>query len=194
MDLSKKQVTKLVEGCTGNERSAQESLYRHFYVQMLRICSRYLKTMDIAQEAVNEGFLKVFQNIQTFDAQKGELGAWVCTIMIRTAIDYNRKELKFFTEAFDDQDNDEYFIDPDALNKLYADDLLKSIRQLPDATRVIFNLSVIDGYSHKEISKQLLITESTSRWHLSEAKKKLRLLLHMEDKSANGPTDNNKAK
>jgi RNA polymerase sigma factor (sigma-70 family) len=189
MDLSKKQVTKLVEGCIGNERSAQETLYRHFYAQMLRICYRYLKTKDLAQEALNEGFLKIFQNIKSFDAQKGDLGAWVCTIIIRTAIDFNRKELKFFTEDYDDQDADEFFVDPGILSKLYADDLLKSINLLPDATRVIFNLSVIDGYTHKEISTQLNITEGTSRWHLAEAKKKLRALIGSPDNSSQ-PTDN----
>jgi RNA polymerase sigma factor (sigma-70 family) len=189
MDLSKKQVTKLVEGCIGNERSAQETLYRHFYAQMLRICYRYLKTKDLAQEALNEGFLKIFQNIKSFDAQKGDLGAWVCTIIIRTAIDFSRKELKFFTEDYDDQDADEFFVDPGILSKLYADDLLKSINLLPDATRVIFNLSVIDGYTHKEISTQLNITEGTSRWHLAEAKKKLRALIGSPDNSSQ-PTDN----
>ncbi|WP_158991870.1 RNA polymerase sigma factor [Mucilaginibacter sp. L196] len=189
MDLSKKQVTQLVNGCIGNERSAQESLYRHFYAQMLRICYRYLKTNDLAQEAVNEGFLKIFQNIKTYDAHKGDLGAWICTIIIRTAIDYNRKEFKFFTEDFDDQDTDDFFLEPSVLSKLYAEDLLKTIQQLPDATRVIFNLSVIDGYSHKEISTQLNITEGTSRWHLAEGKKKLRALLVSPDNSSQ-PTDN----
>jgi len=191
MDLSKKQVTKLVEGCIGNERSAQQNLYKAYYAQMLRICYRYLKTSAGAEDALNEGFLKVFQNIKTFNPEKGDLGAWICTIMIRTAIDHNRKELRFATEAYDDQDSDEYFIDPAILEKLYAEDLLKSMQQLPDATRVIFNLSVIDGYSHKEIGAQLQITESTSRWHLSEAKKKLRALL-INNGDINGPTENNK--
>jgi len=189
MDLSKKQVTQLVKNCIGNERSAQESLYRHFYAQMLRICYRYLKTNDLAQEAVNEGFLKVFQNIKAYDAQKGDLGAWVCTIIIRTAIDYNRKEFKFFTEDFNDQNEGDFFLEPSILSKLYADDLLKVIQQLPDATRVIFNLSVIDGYSHKEISTQLNITEGTSRWHLADGKKKLRGLL-LNPNSSSQPTDN----
>jgi len=189
MDLSKKQVTKLVEGCIGNERAAQESLYRHFYAQMLRICYRYLKTKDLAQEALNEGFLKIFQNIKTYDAQKGDLGAWVCTIIIRTAIDFSRKELKFNTEAYDDQDSDDFFIEPTVLSKLYAEDLLKTIQQLPDATRVIFNLSVIDGYTHKEIGEQLNITEGTSRWHLADGKKKLRAWLASPGNSSQ-PTDN----
>jgi len=188
MDLSKKQVTQLVNGCIGNERTAQENLYKHFYAQMLRICFRYLKTNDLAQEAVNEGFLKVFQNIKAFDAQKGNLGAWICTIIIRTAIDHSRKEFKFFTVDYDDQDADEFFLEPNILSKLYAEDLLKTIQQLPDATRIIFNLSVIDGYTHKEISTQLNITEGTSRWHLADGKKKLRALLLSPDKNSQ-PTD-----
>ncbi len=181
MDLSKKQVTTLVKGCIGNERPAQENLYKLFYAPMLRICYRYLKSNDLAQGALNDGFLKVFQNIKNFDTEKGELAAWVSTIMIRTAIDHNRKEFKFSAEDFDDQDTDEYFIDPQVLGKLYAEDLLRNIQSLPDATRVIFNLSVIDGYSHKEIGEQLQIGVSTSRWHLSEAKKKLRELLQTDN-------------
>jgi DNA-directed RNA polymerase specialized sigma24 family protein len=177
MDLSERQVKKLVEDCIGNERSAQETLYKIFYAQMLRICYRYLRSNELA-----------------FDAKKGDLGGWICTVMIRTAIDNSRKELKFSTISYADQDTDEYFIDPNVLSKLYAEDLLRYTRQLPDATRVIFNLAVIDGYSHKEIGAQLQITESTSRWHLAEAKKKLRLLLTMAEESTGKPTDNYKAK
>jgi RNA polymerase sigma factor (sigma-70 family) len=188
MDLSKARLAKLVKGCAGNERQAQEALYRAYYAEMLRICSRYSRSKDVAQEALNEGFLKVFRNIKTFDVQKGELGGWICTIMIRTAIDYNRREARFLAEDYDDQDADEYFIESHVLSKLYAEDLLKSIRQLPDATRIIFNLSVIDGHTHKEISEQLQITESTSRWHLAEAKKKLRALLQAGNNDK--PTDN----
>jgi RNA polymerase sigma factor (sigma-70 family) len=194
MDLSERQVKKLVEDCIGNERSAQETLYKFFYAQMLRICYRYLRSNELAQDALNEGFLKVFQNIRSFDAKKGDLGGWICTVMIRTAIDHGKKELKFSTISYADQDTDEYFIDPNVLSKLYAEDLLRYTRQLPDATRVIFNLAVIDGYSHKEIGAQLQITESTSRWHLAEAKKKLRLLLTMAEESTGKPTDNYKAR
>ncbi len=191
MDLSKAQIAKLVKGCAGNERQAQEALYRAFYARMLRICSRYSKDKNVAQEAMNDGFLKVFGNIKDYDAQRADLGAWICTIMIRTAIDHSRREMKFAAEAFDDQDADEYFADAGVLQKLYVEDLLKYLRQLPDASRVIFNLSVIDGYSHREISEQLQITESTSRWHLSEAKKKLRVLLLAGDTGE--LTGNNKA-
>lgn len=189
--LAKKTI-KLVKGCMANERSAQEGLYKQFYADMLRLCIRYLKTNDLAKEALNQGFLKVFQNIDSFDDQKGELNAWIATIMIRTCIDIKRKELKFTTDIDETGITENVFVSPAILDKLYAEDLIGMIRLLPDATQMVFNLSVIDGYTHKEISEQLNITESTSRWHLSEGKKQLRVLLEPRGASNDYPTENNK--
>ncbi|RZK82277.1 MAG: RNA polymerase sigma factor, partial [Pedobacter sp.] len=143
---------------------------------MLRLCCRYLKSDDLAKEALNSGFLKIFQHIKEFDEMKGELSTWIRTIMVRTCIDLRRKELKFATHS-PIEETDEIFIPPSILEKLYAQDLLHYIRQLPLATQLVFNLSVIDGYNHKEIAEQLDIGEATSRWHLSEAKRKLRIMI-----------------
>ena len=103
--------------------------------------------------------------------------------MIFTSIDKCRSELKFNHLLITDRDDDEFFISPDILEKLFFDDILKEIRTLPLATQTVFNLSVLDGFSHKEIAAQLNISEGTSRWHLSEAKKQLKGLL---ETSANG--------
>jgi len=191
MDLFVKQTTKLVKGCMANERSAQEGLYKLFYAGMIRLCYRYLKSDDLAKEALNAGFLKVFRNISSFDYQKGELHTWIKTIMVRTCIDLNRKELKFVTDPLGAEIED-VFILPQVLQKLYAEDIVSSIQQLPAATRLVFNLYVVDGYSHKEISEQLNIGESTSRWHLTEAKKQLRELLKPAARSNDHPTEKNK--
>lgn len=187
MSPSVKQVTKLVKGCVANDRSSQEQLYKLFYADLLPLCCRYLKTNSLAQEALNMGFLKVFQHIATYNADKGEFGAWLRAIIIRTCIDLGRKEQRFALVANDAQIGEDIFIPPTILNKLYAEDLLKLIRLLPDATQLVFNLSVIDGYSHKEIAEQLNINEGTSRWHLSEGKKQLRALLEIEQRN-NNPT------
>jgi len=189
--LAKKTI-KLVKGCMANDRSAQEGLYKQFYADMLRLCIRYLKTNDLAKEALNQGFLKVFQNINSFDDKKGELNAWIATIMIRTCIDIKRKELKFTTDIDETGITENVFVSPAILDKLYTEDLIGMIRLLPDATQIVFNLSVIDGYSHKEISEQLNITESTSRWHLSEGKKQLRVLLEPHGAGNDYPTEHNK--
>ncbi|MBB6109287.1 RNA polymerase sigma-70 factor, ECF subfamily [Mucilaginibacter lappiensis] len=177
MNLSKKQAEKLVKDCINNNRTAQEALYKLFHAEMLRVCYNYLPDKELAKEAFNTGFLKVFQSIKNFDNEKGGLGGWIRKIMIYTAIDLCRKELKFNVKNLDEQDSDDYFISPSVLEKLYFEDILKNIRTLPFATQTVFNLSVLDGFTHKEIGEQLNISEGTSRWHLAEAKRKLRELL-----------------
>jgi len=189
MNISKKQADKLVQGCIKNDRTAQEALYKLFHADMLRICYSYLPDKELAKEAFNSGFLKVFQSIQNFDIEKGELGGWIRKIMIHTSIDVCRRELKFNTLTTPVKDEDDFFISPAILEKLYFEDILLNIRTLPRATQTVFILSVIDGFTHKEISGQLKISEGTSRWHLAEAKRKLRLLLETTGKSANQPAE-----
>jgi RNA polymerase sigma factor (sigma-70 family) len=189
MNLTKAQAEKLVKGCINNDRTAQEALYKLFYGEMLRVCYTYLADEALAKEAFNTGFLKVFQSINNFNAEKGELGGWIRKIMIYTAIDLCRKELKFTALISPVQDDDDYFIAPHILDKLYIEDILKHIRALPVATQTVFNLSVMDGFSHKEIGEQLNISEGTSRWHLAEAKRKLRALLAAPDSSSKQPKE-----
>lgn len=189
MNLTNSQAEKLIKGCIKNDRGAQETLYRLFYVEMLRVCHSYLPDKELAKEAFNSGFLKVFQSINGFDIKKGELGGWIRKIMIYTAIDLYRKELKFNTTLAADVDDDDYFISPQVLEKLYFEDILVHIRTLPAATQTVFNLSVMDGFSHKEIGEQLNISEGTSRWHLAEAKRKLKALLDPAANSTNPPKE-----
>jgi len=177
MKLTKKQSGDLVKACINNDRIAQQALYKLYYADMLRVCNSYLPDKEAAREAFNSGFLKVFQGMKNFDPEKGGLGGWIRKIMIAAAIDVCRKELKFNHVAIDLPEEDEPFLSPEALEKLYFEDLVQHIRALPYATQTVFNLSVIDGFSHKEIGEQLNISEGTSRWHLSEAKKLLRGLL-----------------
>lgn len=189
MNIFTKKLPTIIKGCKANKRPEQEALYKLFYPDMLRLCYRYLKSDELAQEALNTGFLKVFQNITDFDEQKGEPGAWIRTIMVRTCIDLGRKEARFNDTENVDEAADEAFVEPQVLEKLYVEDLLKAIRVLPAATQLVFNLSVLDGYAHHEIAEQLHITESTSRWHLSEAKKQLRALLQAHQQEVNQPTE-----
>ncbi|MGF7037064.1 RNA polymerase sigma factor [Mucilaginibacter lappiensis] len=177
MNLPKKQAEELIKRCIDNDRTGQEALYKLFHAEMLRVCYNYLPDKALAKEAFNTGFLKVFQSMKNFDIEKGELGGWIRKIMIHTSIDLCRKELKFNTLSNGVQDQDDYFIAPSILEKLYFEDILQNIRTLPFATQTVFNLSVLDGFTHKEISEQLNISEGTSRWHLAEAKRKLRDLL-----------------
>ncbi len=189
MNVSKRQAEKLVIGCINNDRKAQEALYKLFHADMLRVCYSYLPEKELAKEAFNMGFLKVFQSIQNFDIEKGELGGWIRKIMIYTSIDLCRKELKFNTLASLETDDESFFISPSVLEKLYFEDILLNIRTLPRATQTVFNLSVLDGFTHKEIGGQLGISEGTSRWHLAEAKRKLRVLLDEPGKNTDQPKE-----
>lgn len=184
--------SKLLQNCKNNDRKSQEQLYKLFHAEMLRLCYRYLKSDLLASEALNTGFLKVFQNLSSFEQQKGELAGWIRTIMIRSCIDLSRKETRFHEVLQEAEEHNHTLPAPDILNKLYVEDLLNYIRMLPAATQLVFNLSVIDGYSHKEIGEQLNINESTSRWHLSEAKKTLRALLESQQSFMDQPTEKNK--
>jgi RNA polymerase sigma factor (sigma-70 family) len=177
LDVTKKQTQKLVEACIQNDRSAQEALYKHYYADMMQVCQSYLADEELAQEAFNTGFLTVFESVQKFDAARGELGAWIRKIMIHAAIDLYRSELKFSNLTDDLPEEETEFIPPPVLAKLYFEDILWHIQTLPYATQTVFILSVLDGFSHKEIAEQLGVSEGTSRWHLSEAKKQLRRLL-----------------
>lgn len=188
MNLSKKQTTQLVKACVNNDRGAQEALYRLYYADMLRVCANYLADKELAREAFNTGFLRVFESIKNFDADKGELGSWIRKIMIFSSIDLYRAELKFSSQTVSLPERETEFISPAALEKLYFEDILRHIRTLPAATQTVFNLSVIDGFSHKEIGEQLNISEGTSRWHLSEAKRQLRGLLEKAPSKERGKT------
>jgi RNA polymerase sigma factor (sigma-70 family) len=194
MNLSKHQTGQLVKGCINNDRTAQEALYKLFYADMLRVCHSYLPDKELAKEAFNTGFLKVFQSINNFDVEKGELGGWIRKIMIYTAIDLCRKELKFTSLTLNESEHDDFFIRPSILEKLYFEDILSNIRLLPYATQTVFNLSVLDGFTHKEIGEQLNISEGTSRWHLAEAKKKLRELLEPATRTGQPAERSDKAK
>lgn len=194
MNLSKHQAGQLVKGCINNDRTAQEALYKLFYADMLRVCHSYLPNKELAKEAFNTGFLKVFQSINNFDLEKGQLGGWIRKIMIYTAIDLCRKELKFTSLTLNESEHDDFFIWPSILEKLYFEDILSNIRLLPYATQTVFNLSVLDGFTHKEIGEQLNISEGTSRWHLAEAKKKLRELLEPATRDSQPAERSDKAK
>ncbi|MCC8426459.1 RNA polymerase sigma factor [Mucilaginibacter sp. UR6-11] len=194
MNLSKSQTEKLVKGCINNTRTVQEALYKLFYADMLRVCCSYLPDKELAKEALNTGFLKVFKSIENFDIEKGELGGWIRKIMIFTTIDLCRKELKFSSLTLDEQDQDDFFISPSVLEKLYFEDILSHVRLLPYATQTVFGLYVLDGYTHKEIAGQLNISEGTSRWHLAEARRKLRAQFEPPAKKDQATERSDKAK
>jgi RNA polymerase sigma factor (sigma-70 family) len=166
----------VIAGCIAGERKAQELLYDKFSVTMAAICMRYTKSKDDALEVLNDGFLKVFKNIHRFDRAKASLYTWMRTIMINTAIDFLKRRQPVLDEM-PDTGAEEPAIENETVLKSDADQLLSLIRKLPPATQTVFTLFTVDGYSHNEIAAQLGISEGTSKWHLSDARRQLKLLI-----------------
>jgi len=136
---------------------------------MFGICLRYAKNQMEAEDVLQEGFIKVFRYLKDY-RNDGSLEGWVRRTMVNTAINYYKKKVKYQKDVSLDQtepiNNDE----ESAIDKLSAKELLEVIRELPDGYRMVFNLNVIEGYTHKEIGAMLNISENTSKSQLSRAR------------------------
>jgi len=143
---------------------------------MMNFCLRYTKNEMDAIEVLNSGFYKVFKNIRQYNPDKASLYTWIRTIIINNCLDFIRvKEKNIKAEELDKAEEIE--LEPEIISKMKSVDLLEMIRQLPTATQTVFNLYVIEGYTHKEIGQRVGISEGTSKWHLSEARKILKQLI-----------------
>lgn len=162
----------LVKGCSRNDRRIQEVLYKQYCSSMLALCRSYTKNEEDAVEVLQDGFLKIFQQIDRFDPAKSSLYTWMRTIVIRTAIDSLRKKNKK-QETIEWKESYDPFIEAEALLKMSAQQILNLLQNLPATSRMVFNLYVTEGYTHREIGELLNISEGTSKWHLSEARKYL---------------------
>lgn len=172
---------EIIEGCKSSDRRAQELLFRHLYGKMLAVCLRYIADKDSAQEVVQEGFIKVFENVKGYNNQ-GSFEGWVRRIMANTAIDAIRKKKK--DPYLSDDERDFKFIEDDEnseeeweITSLKASYALEAIEQLSPAYRTVFNLYVMENYTHKEIAELLGINEGTSKSNLAKAKMNLQTYL-----------------
>ncbi len=148
---------------------------------MYGVCLRYAQSYDEAQDLLQEGFIKVFANLKSYRGD-GDLEGWIRRIMINSAIEKYRQKVKEMT-VFNDEVSLSYSENNLGLEYLNLSDLLELIQSLPMQYRLIFNLYAMEGYSHKEISEQLNITESTSRSNLARARSILQKALTEEQKA-----------
>jgi RNA polymerase sigma factor (sigma-70 family) len=169
----------LIRGCLKNDRRAQEELYKRYYPAMMALCLRYVREYSDAAEVLNDAWLKVFKKLNRYDAGKASLYTWMRKIVINTALDSLRKQKLIRDREMRTLIEEEPGIENEAIAKLSGDELLGLIRQLPVTTRLVFNLYSIDGFSHREVALLLRISEGTSRWHLSDARRQLRLIIHL---------------
>jgi RNA polymerase sigma-70 factor (ECF subfamily) len=167
----------IIRGCSTNDRRSQKVLYDRYSAVMYAICLRYTHQRDSALDVLQDGFIKVFSKIGDYKGI-GSFEGWMKRIFIHTAIDYYHK-IKSLTEMFPD-------IDPGVVNlhestnvisRMSEKELLLMISEIPHGYRMVFNLYVIEGYDHEEISKMLGISAGTSRSQLVKARKYLQMKL-----------------
>jgi len=158
-----------IKRCLENDPRAQKELYRRFAPRMFGICLRFTKNKMEAEDVLQEGFIKIFTRLKDY-RNDGSLEGWIRRTMINTAINYYKKRAKQFSdvqiESMEITDN----MVESAIDKLSANELLSVIQELPDGYRMVFNLSVIEGFTHKEVGDMLGISENTSKSQLSRAR------------------------
>lgn len=161
----------LIKGCIEWDRNAQNRLYKLFCSKMLGVCYRYSKSRQEAEDTLQEGFMKVFENIKFFK-KEGSLEGWIRRIMVNTAIEKFRKGAnKFFTESLENHESSlNHYSSDDTMSQLGAKELIHLIQKLPPKYQMVFNLYVFEGLKHKEIAEQLGISEGTSKSNLSDAR------------------------
>jgi RNA polymerase sigma-70 factor (ECF subfamily) len=157
---------KLIEKCAKNDRKAQAEVYQLFSGKLFALCLKYSKNYVEAQDNLQDGFITIFKKVGQFNS-KGSFEGWMKRIVINTALQKYRSKslLSLVTEEIPDEVIVE--VDEDTVSLEY---LLSIIQELPDRYRMVFNLYVLDGHSHKEISTKLEITEGTSKSNLSRAR------------------------
>ena len=169
-------INNLITACKAGHRKAQEQLYRSYYRAMMNLCLRYTKTETDALEALNTGFYKVFKNIHRYNAGRATLYTWIRTVIINNCLDFIKAK-QSRPETGELQMAEHVDVLPSVIAKMSASEILALVRQLPPATQAVFNLYVMEGFSHVEIGKMIGISEGTSKWHLSEARKKLQQMI-----------------
>lgn len=160
---------ELIERCLENDPRAQEFLYKKFAGRMYGVCLRFARNTLEADDILQEGFIKVFTFLKDF-RQDGSLEGWVRRTIINTAINYYHSKENEWKETLLDKAVGIHSQTEDILNKISADDLLHLIQGLPEGYRMVFNLYVIEGYTHQEIAEILKISENTSKSQLSRAR------------------------
>lgn len=169
----------IIQGCIKEDRQAQEVLYKKYAPRLLGLCCRYANDMLEAEDILQEGFIKVFDNISSFSG-KGSFEGWLKRIMVNEALNKIRARKK----NLDFTDNYEVDVQDAGVptDKIQYKELLNALNSMPDGYRAVFNMYAIEGYSHLEIAQMLNISHATSRSQYAKAKNYLIKLINELEK------------
>lgn len=166
----------IIEGCIAGKRNAQHQLYNKYSPGMLGVCLRYCRTLEDAEDVLQDGFIKVFKSMKSYRGE-GSLGSWIKSIMINTALTQIKKNLNFTFERgglTEIDDLEDQIQDEIEYQQVSPEVLIKFIQEMPAGYRTVLNLYVFEEYSHKEIAAFLNISENTSKTQLFKARRFLR--------------------
>ena len=158
----------LIKGCLAGDIRMQQELYNRFAPKMYAVCLRYSNNPDDAQDLLQEGFIKIFRNLDKFRAE-GSFEGWVRRVFLNTSIEHYRRKVNLTSTS----DKEEFMIEDNhwnALDRLAEKDIVLMIQELSPGYRTVFNLYAVEGYSHKDIAGMLGISEGTSKSQLARAK------------------------
>ena len=173
---------EIITGCIKKNRQCQRLLFDEYAGKFMTICLRYATNEMEAEDMMQEGFVAIFKNIEQFK-NNGSFGGWMRRVIVNAALNVLRKN-KFQFAEIDDNNVNYAPIDAYSYSHLGEDDLLKLINDLPKGYKIVFNLSIIEGYSHDEIAKILDIQPATSRSQLVKARKILQQQILQQQKIA----------
>ena len=163
----------IIKGCIKGDKKSQYDLYNRFKKDVFGLCLRYAKDRAEAEDKMQEGFIKVYTDLYQY-RPIGPLGGWIRRVVINSCLRFIRKRKRLVFNEYSDQMSMALKSDDNVISDLGAKDLIKVIQKLPEGYRLVFNLYVIEGFSHKEIAEQLGISVNTSKSQLSRAKAYLR--------------------
>lgn len=164
----------IIKACRKQNKKAQKALFQRYSKQFYGLCLRYVNNREVAEEVLMDAFMDIFKNIKKYKTKSFE--AWMKSIVVHKSIDYYRKHKN--DPMFSDVDTDYAGgLSNPQTNDVEMDELLKMLYTLPSGYRMVFNLFAIEGYQHKEIAKQLGISESTSKTQFLKAKQKLQIIM-----------------
>lgn len=176
--FNEQDLRSILDACKLGDSQAQRCLIRQFAGYAKSVSVRYAASFEEAEEIVNDGFLKVFLNLNNYDHNQ-PFKAWFRKVVINTAIDYYRKNLKWQTQTDSLDDLEVADWSNDVLSEISSQEILHLVQRLPPAYRMAFTLFVIDGYSHREIASMLNIQEGTSKSNLRDARHKLQTMIKL---------------
>jgi RNA polymerase sigma-70 factor (ECF subfamily) len=172
MQAVERDTETLLDGCLANNRKAQEALYRQFYGFAITIALRYSRDEHDAADIMSQAFVKIFKSMHSYDAAKGSLHAWIKRIVVNEGLDHMKARSRF-SRDLELETVPEPPVNNTVLQEMGAEEIMNLVKRLPPATHAVFVLYAVEGYNHREIAERLQISEGTSKWHLSEARKSL---------------------